>query len=424
MAAEFERAIAAHRPTGTCSSRRGTTSRRASARRSPRREGPSGLSLRLGRAGRRPGARPRARARLAARGHDDVVLAPAARDASRTTWSASVGRPVRIPYGGKVAPICFSRASWRRIRRDARGLRARRGARARAPLAEHAMMSRRWRADAPVVATFHAYPDRSRLLEAAAPLLRSVARRIDAAVAVSRAAGRFVGAGLPGRGRDRPQRRRRRAVRAAGGAGRGASRRHAILLWVGRLDPQKGFADHGAGLRTCWRRESRTFRSWSAGDGRDRHAHRHAPRGRPSARADARARPERRAAPATSPPRTCSLLAGHGARELRHRAGRGDGRRRSGGRDGHPRLPRGGPRRGRGPAGPPRTRPPWRRRSDACSSSPDLASALAKAGRARAREFSWDVVVPRIEAIYERVAGRQGSRLRPVVDGLESRGVR
>jgi phosphatidylinositol alpha-mannosyltransferase len=39
---------------------------------------------------------------------------------------------------------------------------------------------------------------------------------------------------------------------------------------------------------------------------------------------------------------------------------------------------------------------------------PELASALAHAGRARAREFSWDVVVPRIEAIYERVAHRGG----------------
>jgi phosphatidyl-myo-inositol alpha-mannosyltransferase len=39
---------------------------------------------------------------------------------------------------------------------------------------------------------------------------------------------------------------------------------------------------------------------------------------------------------------------------------------------------------------------------------PGLASALAQAGRARSREFSWDVVVPRIEAIYERVARRHG----------------
>jgi phosphatidylinositol alpha-mannosyltransferase len=36
---------------------------------------------------------------------------------------------------------------------------------------------------------------------------------------------------------------------------------------------------------------------------------------------------------------------------------------------------------------------------------PELSSRLARGGRERAREFSWDVVAPRIEAIYERVVG-------------------
>jgi phosphatidylinositol alpha-mannosyltransferase len=36
---------------------------------------------------------------------------------------------------------------------------------------------------------------------------------------------------------------------------------------------------------------------------------------------------------------------------------------------------------------------------------PELSSDLARGGRERAREFSWDVVAPRIEAIYERVIG-------------------
>jgi glycosyltransferase involved in cell wall biosynthesis len=40
---------------------------------------------------------------------------------------------------------------------------------------------------------------------------------------------------------------------------------------------------------------------------------------------------------------------------------------------------------------------------------PDLAKRLAAAGPERARTFSWDVVVPRIEAIYERVSGRSGT---------------
>jgi phosphatidylinositol alpha-mannosyltransferase len=36
-------------------------------------------------------------------------------------------------------------------------------------------------------------------------------------------------------------------------------------------------------------------------------------------------------------------------------------------------------------------------------SEPDLARALAEAGRERAAAFSWDVVVPRLEAVYEGV---------------------
>jgi phosphatidylinositol alpha-mannosyltransferase len=42
---------------------------------------------------------------------------------------------------------------------------------------------------------------------------------------------------------------------------------------------------------------------------------------------------------------------------------------------------------------------------------PSLASDLARAGRERALEYSWDAVAPRIEGIYERVAagGEGGS---------------
>jgi phosphatidylinositol alpha-mannosyltransferase len=36
-------------------------------------------------------------------------------------------------------------------------------------------------------------------------------------------------------------------------------------------------------------------------------------------------------------------------------------------------------------------------------SEPALASALASAGRTRAETYSWDAVVPRLEAVYDRV---------------------
>ena len=124
--------------------------------------------------------------RLADRGHDTIVLAPAVERVADDLVRV-VGRPVRIPYGGKVAPICFSRASWRRIRRTLEVFEPD-VVHAHEPFSPSTSMMSVLATDAPVVATFHAYHDRSRLLEAAAPLLRSVARRIDAAVAVSRAA--------------------------------------------------------------------------------------------------------------------------------------------------------------------------------------------------------------------------------------------
>ena len=41
---------------------------------------------------------------------------------------------------------------------------------------------------------------------------------------------------------------------------------------------------------------------------------------------------------------------------------------------------------------------------------PELAERLRRAGRERARAFSWEVVLPRLEAAYRRAGGRQGGR--------------
>ena len=54
-------------------------------------------------------------AALRSRGHETLVLTPGRTSASEDDVRI-VGTPIRVPYGGKVAPICFSRASWRRIR--------------------------------------------------------------------------------------------------------------------------------------------------------------------------------------------------------------------------------------------------------------------------------------------------------------------
>jgi phosphatidylinositol alpha-mannosyltransferase len=92
---------------------------------------------------------------------------------------------------------------------------------------------------APVVATFHAHLDRSGALELAAPLLRRVARRLAATIAVSDAAAGFVRRALPElspvvipNGVDVE------AIADAEPAELPAGRR---IAWTHRLDPQKGF---------------------------------------------------------------------------------------------------------------------------------------------------------------------------------------
>lgn len=341
-------------------------------------------------------------ARLTSRGHDVLVLAPA-RERTADHDVRVVGRPIRIPYGGKVAPICFSRASWRRIGRALEVFEPD-VVHAHEPFSPSTSMLSVLATDAPVVATFHAYHARSRLLEAAAPLLRTVARRIDAAVAVSRAAARFVSSVVAGdveivpNGVDVD----RFADPGASAADLPAGRR---LLWVGRLDPQKGFPV----LVRAFARLAADFDDLSlvvAGDGRDRNSVEWLPD-------DARRRvvmlgsvpndhlpPYHAAAEVFAAPATGhesfgivlveALAAGvpvvasdiPGYREVI--------------RDGVDGL----------------LVPP----SDAAALAaavgrllrqPDLAAALAAAGPARAREFSWDVVAPRIEAVYERVAARR-----------------
>ncbi len=153
----------------------------------------------------------------------------------------------------------------------------------------------------------------------------------------------------PRPGGDRAERRRRRR-RFAGertpAEGLPDGRR---ILWVNRLDPQKGFGV----MVSAFERLAAELDDVSlvvAGDGRDRTA---------IDLLSPAARRRRRACSATVPHdalpgyhAACRRLRLAGARsgELRDRPRRGDGGRRTGRGDGHPRLPGGRPRRGRGPA--------------------------------------------------------------------------
>jgi phosphatidyl-myo-inositol alpha-mannosyltransferase len=337
-------------------------------------------------------------AELRTRGHRTTILAPGSR-ASEDAGVRIVGRPVRVPYRGTVAPISFSPGAWRRIRSAMRSFDPDL-IHAHEPLTPSTSMLAVLAAEAPVVATFHASLDRSRLMELAAPALRQVSGRIDAAVAVSHAAASFV-------------RRVVRApleivpngvdVRAFSDPGRPVEGLPAgpKILWVNRLDPQKGFEIM---LRAFERLASEVgeVHLLVAGDGRDRALLRSLP-------GDLRRRilhlgtvphealPRYYAAadvsvsPATGQESFGIVLVEAMAAGVPVVASDIEGYREVV-RDGVDGLlvP---------PSDPNAVAAAIRR----VLSEPELAATLKAAGRSRAQAFSWQAVAPRLEAVYDRV---------------------
>jgi phosphatidylinositol alpha-mannosyltransferase len=175
--------------------------------------------------------------RLAARGHEVLVLAPGG-SAAGERFVRIVARPVAIPYQGTVAPIAPWPWSARRIDQELRRFRPD-VLHAHEPLTPSTSMYAVLRSRAPVVATFHAYAARSRLFDRAAPLVRPVWRRLSVRLAVSEAAAGFVTTRMGGDVRVVPNGvdvDRFASAEPVAGLPPG---RH--LLWVGRLDRQKGF---------------------------------------------------------------------------------------------------------------------------------------------------------------------------------------
>jgi len=174
--------------------------------------------------------------RLLDRGHQAMVLTPTIATPSEP-WVRSVGRPIRVSYQGTVAPI--APLSYRRTRAALTSLRPD-VVHVHEPLTPSASMFATLAAKVPVVATVHAYLDRSYAMELTAPILRRIWRRVSVGVAVSEAAASFL----------------RRAVDDAAleivpngvdvGAFAEAEPRVDLpagrrILWVNRLDAQKGF---------------------------------------------------------------------------------------------------------------------------------------------------------------------------------------
>jgi len=176
-------------------------------------------------------------ARLFGAGHEVRVLAPG-RGSPVEGWVRYTGRPLPVSYAGTVAPICPRPSSLRQIRAEVRAF----GpdiVHVHEPFAPSTSLFATLVSDVPVVATFHAYLDRSRLLTATRPLLRRVWRRIAVSIAVSEAAASFSARRFGGEVSIVPN--GVEVERFASGTPRSDLPEGPKLLWVNRLDPQKGF---------------------------------------------------------------------------------------------------------------------------------------------------------------------------------------
>lgn len=213
-------------------------------------------------------------ARLRSRSHEVLVLTPAF-DRPAEPYVKVVGRPVRIPYNQSVAPVAPWPAGYVLVR-DALREFGPDVVHSHEPLVPGPSMFSVLTAPAPapVVGTFHAYADRARLLDVAAPALRPVWRRLTVRLAVSEAAASFV------EGRFRED-----AVRIIPNGADVEMFAHADpaplpdgrrILFVNRLDRRKGFGVMVEAFRRL-AEERPDVLLVVAGDGEDRTAVRDLP---------------------------------------------------------------------------------------------------------------------------------------------------
>lgn len=150
-----------------------------------------------------------------------------------------IGKPIAIPYNGSVVPIRPNPVSVIAVGRELEAFGAD-VVHVHEPFAPSTSMYAVLRSRAPLVATFHAYAEGSRLLGAARPALRPLWRRLDRRIAVSRAAAGFVASYF---GEDGltviPNGVDTEVFARATPADLPAGRR---VLFVNRLEPRKGFS--------------------------------------------------------------------------------------------------------------------------------------------------------------------------------------
>ncbi|MGI8334653.1 glycosyltransferase family 4 protein [Actinomadura scrupuli] len=124
---------------------------------------------------------------LLATGHEVSVITPADDDAPLPYYAVSAGRAVPVPYNGSVARLAFGFLSAGRVRRwiregDFDVLHV------HEPAAPSLGLLACWAADGPIVGTFHASYERSRMVSVTAPILQSALEKVTGRIAVSEAA--------------------------------------------------------------------------------------------------------------------------------------------------------------------------------------------------------------------------------------------
>jgi phosphatidylinositol alpha-mannosyltransferase len=168
-------------------------------------------------------------------GHDVEVLAPSR--LPRIEGGDRVGTPVSVPYNGSTAPIDPRPWHVGRVRQALRSLDPD-VVHVHEPFVPSTSLWATLASDAPVVATFHSGAASSVLYDVAAPVLRRVAARIDARVAVSTRAAAVARARIGGSFEIVPNGIDVDSFARVAPADIGPGRK---LLFVGRLDRRKGF---------------------------------------------------------------------------------------------------------------------------------------------------------------------------------------
>jgi len=128
---------------------------------------------------------------LIGQGHDVSVLAPADDDTPLPSYVVSCGRAVPVRYNGSVARLSFGPLTAARVGRwvDAGGFDV---VHLHEPVTPSVSVLALWAVEGPIVATFHSANLRSRMMQAAYPLLRPSLEKIGGRIAVSEDARRTV----------------------------------------------------------------------------------------------------------------------------------------------------------------------------------------------------------------------------------------